>query len=143
MPYLQEENGTFFVLPAPQTSIMNNGIAIPSDSATLTNTHGGNNSTTSYDGQAVNLLTTMYSNGNSFPDYENGGVSSQGGHERRDTGKRYYCPYCPADHGGFLRDRDIKRHINSVHNRQRRRCNICGKDYGRSDGLNRHKKTHS
>ena len=128
----QQEDASTSLLPQEgRTNIMDDESAILSASATPTGGYGENSNSTNFDGQAKNLSTTLQSNGDS---------PSQGGHERRDTGARYYCADCPPSNSGFTRQRDVRRHINYVHREGHIRhiCHICGREYLRIDTLNRH-----
>ncbi|KAG2224138.1 hypothetical protein INT45_000153 [Circinella minor] len=79
-----------------------------------------------------------------FHDEDEGeGVLFDDGNEDEDTEERFRCPFCPENHTGFARQRDIQRHIQSVHARTRHICDICGNHYGRSDTLKRRRNTHN
>ena len=143
MQHQQRDASTSHLPQEGRTNIVDGESGIPSASATPTDSYGENNSPTNFDGQDESLPTTLQSDGDSTSDNENGGSSSQDGHERRDTRKRSYCSHCHPNHPGFTRERDIKRHIVSVHNGQRHICGICGNSFSRIDRLNRHLRTHN
>ena len=50
------------------------------------------------------------------------------------------CPRYPRCHKSFSRERDIKRHMDQVHDKKRHRCDECTKSFSRPDAVKRHKR---